>query len=460
MTRYSASGVTSIRTRMISFRLACLLILAFFSWISCSTDNPDHLTNRGGGEIAKGWEYVYFGDYPGIGAPVAALQLIEPDRYDTAVLSGLKTRTGPSTNIFKDNYGVWVAGSNCLTCHASTLNDHWTPGLGRPFVDWNDFLGPHIDDRTFGNLDSASRRSALAFRRQLAALKMLEKGRNAGNPAFYVQELTAAHWNPDLTFREEGALVPDESWPVPVSDVPPLWNVKKKTRLYYNGQGTGDFRKLMMLGGLVFVTDTVRAGYIWNRFTDVAAWIQSLSPPEFPYAVDDELASAGKDLFERECRKCHGTYGLGGSYPNKIIPLNRIGTDSLYASYWKSRSRLPSWIAESWFGKTEPAVILQPQDGYVAPPLDGVWASAPYFHNGSVPSLLGVLDSRHRPSIWLIGTSYDSVNVGWIIEAADSIVPKNMYDTRHPGQSNRGHTFGDDLPDDERKAIIEYLKTL
>ena len=215
-----------------------------------------------------------------------------------------------------------------------------------------------------------------------------------------------------------------------------------------------------MLAGLVFVTDTTRAGHIWNRFSDVAAWIQSLAPPKYPYPVDFERASVGKDLFERECRKCHGTYGLAASYPNKIIPLNRIGTDSLYVSYWKSHSKLPSWVADSWFGQTEPTVKLQQQDGYVAPPLDGIWASAPYFHNGSVPSVLGVLDSRHRPYLWKTGSSYDSVKVGWTIEYADSFVGSNMYDTRNPGQSNRGHTFGDDLTDDERMAIIEYLKTL
>ena len=48
-----------------------------------------------------------------------------------------------------------------------------------------------------------------------------------------------------------------------------------------------------------------------------------------------------------------------------------------------------------------------PFPGYMAPPLDGIWATAPFFHNGSVPTIEGVLNSKARPAIWQ-RVNYDS----------------------------------------------------
>jgi mono/diheme cytochrome c family protein len=44
-------------------------------------------------------------------------------------------------------------------------------------------------------------------------------------------------------------------------------------------------------------------------------------------AVHTDLAARGRELFSQTCAKCHGTYGPGGTYPNKIVPLHKIGTD-------------------------------------------------------------------------------------------------------------------------------------
>ncbi|WP_020475770.1 c-type cytochrome [Zavarzinella formosa] len=110
--------------------------------------------------------------------------------------------------------------------------------------------------------------------------------------------------------------------------------------------------------------------------------------------------------------------------------------------------------------------------GYQAPPLDGVWATAPYFHNGSVPTLDDVLNSKNRPKLYTRSfrtdaTAYDSAKVGWKVTPAKEADPsqppyerRKIYDTSKPGRSNAGHTYGDHLTDDERKAVIEYLKTL
>ena len=100
---------------------------------------------------------------------------------------------------------------------------------------------------------------------------------------------------------------------------------------------------------------------------------------------------------------------------------------------------------------------------YIAPPLDGVWATAPYFHNGSVPKLSMVIDSSTRPTYWrrpFDSRAYDLKDPGWRHTTPDGPVDTNTYDTTQRGYGNQGHTFGDDLTDEERRALLEYLKTL
>ncbi len=105
------------------------------------------------------------------------------------------------------------------------------------------------------------------------------------------------------------------------------------------------------------------------------------------------------------------------------------------------------------------------------PPLDGTWATAPFLHNGSVPTLEAVLDSGRRPPVWrrvdLDSTTFDEDAVGWPYEElsvpqAELPVEEQpmVYDTSYGSQSNAGHLFGDALTDDERHTVIDYLKTL
>jgi len=161
--------------------------------------------------------------------------------------------------------------------------------------------------------------------------------------------------------------------------------------------------------------------------------------------------------------------------------------------------------------------------GYLAPPLYGVWATAPYFHNGSVPTLAQVLDSRTRPAIWQrqlqtikgvtgfdqgLKSAFDKTAVGWkhtvlscdqmpgteqmncnpaddsgpslsqlvtnfpngtvswtaatpITDPAPNAIDKRLvFDSRVLGNGKGGHEFSDVLTGAERDAIIEYLKTL
>jgi cytochrome c peroxidase len=142
------------------------------------------------------------------------------------------------------------------------------------------------------------------------------------------------------------------------------------------------------------------------------------------------------------------------------IPIAEIGTD---------RSRLDAWSAASadafnavgaghgWKFSS----FRKPSDGYVAPPLDGVWLNAPYLHNGSVPTLSDLLEPpATRPArFWRGYDVYDQARVGFISDGADAQRLGTVFDVMQPGNGNGGHTYGTTLSADQKRALIEYLKT-
>jgi len=210
------------------------------------------------------------------------------------------------------------------------------------------------------------------------------------------------------------------------------------------------------------IPDSAQARRAINGFRDVLAWLDQLEPPPYPGAVDEQLAARGQKLFEKNCSKCHGTYGEEESYPNKLISLSLVKTDPMYANY-AYNSGIVDWYNRSWFAQSEPRSYFEPELGYVAPPLDGIWASAPYLHNGSVPTVDALLNSTARPDVWKrSGNSedYDHKALGWQYSVPDKAKGEWVFDTSLPGYSNKGHYFGDKLTDDERYALIEYLKTI
>ena len=259
-------------------------------------------------------------------------------------------------------------------------------------------------------------------------------------------------------------------------DVPAWWLLKKKRTMYHTGAtDSRSVRSLMqfMMHPLNGKSDFQKAE---PAFRDIQQYLLSIEPPKYPFPVDGVKAAKGGALFADHCARCHGTYGETWTYPNKVVPLDEIGTDP--ARYNAVSVAYGAAYAESWFGK-EPGgwfvdgKLLRWTAGYQAPPLDGVWATAPYFHNGSVPTLDGVLNSKARPKLFTRSyrtgeADYDKVKVGWkVTEMAAPPGPdvppferRKVYDTSQPGRGNAGHTYGDALSDDERAAVVEYLKTL
>lgn len=342
--------------------------------------------------------------------------------------------------------------TDCMMCHGGSILGKSYVGLGNSsldiqafFEDFNRAAGgggklPHI----FSNVRGTS---------------------EAGSMAVFLGTFR----NPDLSLRFANR----HKWQINddmCEDVPAWWLLKKKKSMYHTGSANS--RSVRSIMQFMLTPDNSLAVFEKEEatFKDIQAYLLSLEAPKYPFQVDAKLADTGRKLFIKNCAKCHGTYGEDATYPNKVIPLKEIGTDT--ARYYGLPKELAEFYDASWFSKEKPQGYKTiASEGYQAPPLDGIWATAPYFHNGSVPTLYHVLNSKARPKLFTRSfktdeASYDKKKVGWQVQLLDEM-PKGtaherrkVYDTTQRGRGNGGHTFGDALTDEQRWAVIEYLKTL
>ena len=91
--------------------------------------------------------------------------------------------------------------------------------------------------------------------------------------------------------------------------------------------------------------------------------------------------------------------------------------------------------------------------------LYGIWATAPYLHNGSVPSLWELMKpAKDRVTTFNVGCRhFDPKNVGFVIDDPSCKTGTFVVDPNN-GNGNGGHEFGTDLSEDDRWAIVEFLK--
>jgi mono/diheme cytochrome c family protein len=358
---------------------------------------------------------------------------------------GLRRGHGPNGT----KVGIQI---DCMVCHGGSIGGKSYVGLGNTQLDLKALL--------FELTIAEGRKPPFST----FVLNSSRGTNNAGQVAAALLSLR----NRDLSIR---------SFPLPLGvnlpemDTPAWWHLKRKRTMYYDGRT--DARSVrtnmqFLLGEKSL--DELKA--LEPAFRDVQAYLKSLEPPKYPFSIDSAKAARGRSVFEKACARCHGTYGPDGKYPNKIIPLNVIGTDP--ARFYGLSDRLIAHYNAMWFGAEYP--VNTKRIGYQAPPLDGIWATAPYLHNGSVPTLHALLSSAERPNRFTRPPStdfehYDSSHVGWKFrevsqDESNSTARRSPFDakfivdTSRFGMSNSGHTFGDDLSEDERMDLIEYLKTL
>jgi len=424
------------------------------------------------GDPELGYEILVNRGYVSCGVPFDAYAARAPEERDAAALPGRLGRNAElpyDLNATVDDNGVELVVSNCLVCHGGHFDGELVIGLGNAFADFSSNPMRAIESVGLLVEDGAPAAAWQRWADRIAAIAPYMVTDTVGvNPAPNLTMALMAHRDPEtLRWFESPQLTPPPREPLPTA-VPPWWRMQKKNAMFYHGGGRGDQVPYMMLKSLVCTDELEEARIIDGWFTHVRAYIATLQPPDWPYAIDASLAAAGKPVFEQNCVACHGSYEDDWTYPNLLIGLEQVGTDSAYALQAIEAERFIRWFNGSFYGKDAQA---QPGPGYVAPPLDAVWATAPYLHNDSVPSIAALLDSRLRPTYWrhlAQSKEYDVDALGWHHEvldygkegAADAEEARSIYDTTRLGYGNAGHTFGDALSDAERRALIEYLKTL
>jgi len=249
--------------------------------------------------------------------------------------------------------------------------------------------------------------------------------------------------------------------------------------------------------------------------------LERLAPPTWPEdilgKIDRAKAQAGKALFMTHCASCHNAWPYRWTEPNKfgkrfilvgLTPQTYVGTDNaqfeslrpfyltrqlsthlppevrgkeilpatamrdalVFSVIERALSELKLTDAEkaSLHGYRELPLPPAPEHVYKAAPRDGVWATAPFMHNGSVPNLYEMLvPAKERTKKFYLGREFDPVKVGLDTSGKSGGF---LFDTTLLGNSNAGHSFEDAprgngvigplLTDEQRWALVEYLKSI
>lgn len=391
--------------------------------------------------------------------------------------TGKNAEVGHAWNVVSLSDGSELVVSNCLQCHAGYFNGELIVGLGKASADFTTSLSDFAEPLPDLPETSEANASFNKFKARAAALGPYSTMMTIGaNPAVMFAIILLSHRDPvTLAWSDEPLYELSTELVIP-ADPPPWWRVGKKASNFANGMSRRDHRGTMVLASSLCTDSVEEAAPVVDYFADIQAYLASIEAPSYPFPIDEALAADGAEVFECNCAGCHGTYAddsTAESFPNLLIPLDVIGTDPSFATLAAEGGfyhHLQEWFNESFYGMFSEVVTSDPTPGYTAPPLDGVWATAPYFHNGSVPSIALVLDSTARPSAWrrldYDSTNFDQAALGWPWEPAMAWTDapeserKYIYDTTLFGYGNGGHTFGDHLDDADRRALLEYLKTL
>jgi len=421
------------------------------------------------GDPQAGYEYLTTGDYLRSGIPLSYFKMgFGKNSMNYLKREGFNADIPYDYTVVNAPNGELVVAPNCMQCHAQIFEGRLIIGLGNSSIDFtkNQKLDPRnaeAAEKLLKNMDPKKYEAAEPFLRVVKGIgNQLHTEVRGVNTADRLAALLASHRDPK-TFQWSDKPMMDIPAEVIPTDVPAWWMLKKKNAMFYNGFGRGDFSRFLMASNLLTVNDTAESREVDARFNDVLAYINSIMPPAYPNPVNKKLVREGGILFVQNCSKCHGSYGNPGKYPNLLIPEEEIQTDSLLFKSNYQSYQFVEWFNNSWFAMGEHPARLEPFNGYIAPPLDGIWITAPYLHNGSVPDLETLLNSRERPRYWsrdFDKQEYDFDKLGWKYKVQDSARGTAVYNTDLPGYGNYGHRYGDKFNSHERKAIIEYLKTL
>lgn len=305
----------------------------------------------------------------------------------------------------------------------------------------------------------------------------------------------------------------------PVS-YPFLWGTSQSDLVQWNGllsnAGIGPLARntgevLGVFGHLKFDTKTLPLGYQSSvqlvNLGKLEGYVTKLFAPQWPLeyfpAINLEKANKGEKLYRENCVSCHSMVKRDDIKRRifvTMVPLKEIGTDPLMALNATRKGKtgmLEGTKSDILFGdkfgkeayKAEilgnavvGTILRHPEQSikaalteyikikkvkfdpiatpsYKARSLNGIWATAPYLHNGSVPNLWELLkpSDKRVKSFYVGNREFDAKNVGFITSKGKN---SSKFDTTLPANSNAGHEYGTTLSESDKWNLVEFMKTL
>ncbi len=405
----------------------------------------------------------------------------------------------------------------CASCHSQTLFGKTVFGLTTRFPRANEFFlsskaaVSQVPTFAFQMATWASNAEAALYSQARENVAYLD----AKLPLHLGLDTSLAHTAMSLARRATDAFASKESYYSTHPDPEPLatLNADSKPAVWWNVK----YKNRWLSDGSVVSGNPIHTNFLWNeigRGTDLhelGSWLDgneatvreltaavfATEPPRytdfFPAeSIDLERARRGALLFQNACAKCHGTYVKAWSEPGadtlplverlrttrveyfESTPVIDVGTDP---TRFRGMASLAPRLNRLEISRRS-GVLVAPQSGYVPPPLVGIWARWPYFHNNSAPSLCAVLTrAEERARVYYAGEALDPARdfdaecngypVGEKVPAAWKKNAETKYDARKPGLAPTGHDEGIFLENGQEKYsrsekgdLVEFLKTL
>lgn len=424
--------------------------------------------------------------YQSIGSEVAAmpfliwkaLPAVCPDMLPASGYAGFGFTYEPGhdrpVGVTLRTVGIPRAGINCATCHTGTIRQTaasprvvmlGTPSHQLDLQRYARFLvgcttGPsYTVDRVMAAIEAVAplpRLDAAVYRylivpgtrREMA--KMRERlGWMDQRPDFGPGRFDA--FNPvKADFKFDMA----HDTTIGTVDYPSVWNQQAREHLALHWDGSNRSAAERNIAASISAgatPDTVDHEEIdWTT-----EFLRTLPPPRYPFPIDQALAEKGAPVFELYCARCHDP---AGSQVGKTTPVESVGTDRLrFDVFTQAFADRLNTIGTGYTWKFKG---YQKSSGYANVLLDGVWARAPYLHNGSVRNMRELFEpAEKRTPVFYRGYDvYDPENMGFVSLGPEAERAGFRYDTSLRGNGNGGHLYGVNLSADEKQALLEFLK--